>query len=49
MNVLESAQNLVEKVLEVGVGEWLLGANDLMDVCLHEFLHDVAGCARARV
>lgn len=41
VDVLESTQNLIQKVLEVGVGERLLRADNLVHVSLHEFLHHI--------
>ena len=41
VNILEPSQNLVHEVLKVSLSQWLLRANDLMQVCLHEFLNDV--------
>lgn len=42
MNVLEASQDLVEEVADVVVAQ-LLGLQQLVQVCLHQSLHDVAG------
>jgi hypothetical protein len=41
VNVLETTQNLVEKVLKVSIRQGLLGPNDLMHISLHQLLNDI--------
>ena len=42
VNILEAATDLVDKELEMGVGQGLLRPDDLVKICLHEFLDQVA-------
>ncbi len=42
VNIFETAQNLVNKVLLVLSGERLFGANNLVEIRIHQFIHDVA-------
>jgi hypothetical protein len=37
VNVLETAEDLVDERLEMGVGEWLPGSDDGSEVAFHEF------------
>ena len=39
MNVLEAAQNLIDKILDVIETQWLTTINDSMKISFHEVLH----------
>jgi len=41
VDILEATQDLVDKVLEVRIGELLMRADDLVHVGLHQLLHQV--------
>ena len=41
MNILESSQDLIEEKLDVIVGQWLIGLNDLRKIRLHQLGHYV--------
>jgi hypothetical protein len=42
VNVLETAADLVDKVLVVRICERLATADDLVQIGFHEFLHEIA-------
>ena len=42
MDVQQTAQELVNKVLKVRIGQGLAGADDLVKIRLHELLHNIS-------
>ena len=42
MNEFDSTAYLINKVLKVSIGQWLLRTNDLVKIGLHKFLNKVA-------
>lgn len=44
VNVLETAQNLVDEGLEMRVGKGLSGSNDGGQIALHEFYSTISNC-----
>lgn len=41
VNVLESAKKLVQKRFTVLLSQWLLTPNNLRQVCVHQFSHNI--------
>lgn len=46
VNVLQSAQDLVNEGLEMCISEGLPGSNDSRQIALHEFCHDISAMSR---
>ena len=43
VDVFEPSADLIDEVLKVGVGQGLLGSNNLVKVCFHQLLNQVTG------